>query len=386
MQSSHPDPRHNSAESVESASEKRVDALELFFDLVFVFAITQVTARLADDATWGGLVRGLLVLSAIWWAWGAYAWLTNEVDASRQGVRLAIFGSMAAMLVVALAIPGAFEQDAFIFAAAYFVVRALHIALFAAGTNDVDVKMAARSLAATALIAPAILLVSCLLDGAAQIALWVAALGLDYISGGLRGIAGWHLSPAHFAERHGLIIIIALGESIVAIGVGAEYVSLDVGTLGTATLGVVVVAALWSTYFDESIERVEARIRALNGRDRNVTARDAYSFLHLPMVAGIVLFALGVKKTLEHVEDPLAAVPGVAVCGGVALYLVAQMAYRWRCGDPAGIQRLVAAGACAAFIPVAMEAAAVATLAALAAVCAVMLTFEFLRRTAATHS
>jgi low temperature requirement protein LtrA len=365
-----------------TGTEKRVEPLELFFDLVFVFAITQVTARLADHATWGGLLEGLLILSSIWWAWGAYAWLTNEVDGSRDGVQLAMFGSMAGMLVAALAIPRAFEDDAGVFAGAYLVVRVLHIALFAAGTEHVDVRMAARALAPTALLAPVILLVASQLDGWAQVALWVVALGTDYIGGGLRGIEGWRLSPAHFAERHGLIIIIALGESIFAIGVGAAGVALDLSTIAAATLGIVVVATLWVTYFDRSTDRVERHLSALRGRDRNTTARDAYSFLHLPMVAGIVLLALGIKKTIEHVEDPLKTVPSVALCGGVALYLVAQVAYRRRCQAPPGPQRLVAALACAALIPLVTAVPALAGLAALAAVCAALYVFELLRRPA----
>ena len=364
----------------DAGHEKRVDPLELFFDLVFVFAITQVTARLADHTTWDGLFRGLLVLSSIWWAWGAYAWLTNEVDGSRSGVRLTVFGSMAGMLVAALAIPGAFEDDAGVFAGAYLVVRVLHVALFAAGTDDVDVRMAARALAPTAVLAPAVLLVGAQLGGAAQVVLWLVALAVDYVGGALRGIEGWRLSPGHFAERHGLVVIIALGESILAIGVGAADVALGLATITAAALGIVVVAALWAAYFDRSTERVEAHLLARHGRDRNTAARDAFSFLHLPIVAGIVLLALGIKKTLEHVEDPLTLIPAVALCGGVALYLVAQAAYRRRCGVPAGADRLVAAAAAVALVPLVTAVPALAGLAALAAVCASMHVYELVRR------
>lgn len=322
----------------------------------------------------------MLILTAIWWAWGAYAWLTNEVDGSRTGVRLTMFGSMAAMLVAALAIPRAFEDDAGIFAGAYLVVRVLHIALFVAGTDHVDVRNAARTLAPTALLAPVILVVASQLDGWAQVSLWVVALAIDYIGGGVRGIEGFRLSPAHFAERHGLIIIIALGESIFAIGVGAAGVALDLATIAAATVGIVVVAVLWVTYFDPSTGRVEAYLHTLRGRERNTTARDAFSFLHLPMVAGIVLLALGIKKTIEHVEDPLGVVPSVALCGGVALYLVAQVAYRRRCQEPVEPQRLIAALACAALIPLVVVVPAFAGLAALAVVCAALSVYEPVRR------
>ena len=213
---------------------KKVEPLELFFDLVFVFALTQVTARLADDPTWGGLGRGLLILAAIWWAWGAYAWLTNEIDADRPGCGWRCSRSMAAMLVAALAIPARLRGRRDVFAVAYLLVRWLHIALFAAGSDDVDVRAATRALALTATAAPVLLLIAAQLRRPPQIALWIVALLLDFVGGGLRGIGGWQLSPGHFAERHGLIIIIALGESIVAIGVGAEGIELDAGALAAA--------------------------------------------------------------------------------------------------------------------------------------------------------
>jgi low temperature requirement protein LtrA len=361
-----------------------VEPLELFFDLVFVFAITQVTARLADDASWTGLLQGGLVLSSIWWAWGAYAWLTNEVDTSRTAVRLTIAASMAAMLVAGLAIPGALEDDARVFAVSYLVVRALHLAMFVAGTDDLDVRRAVRTLAPTALLAPLVLLTSSTLDGAAQVSLWVVALTVDYVGGGLRGIAGWRISASHFAERHGLVIIIALGESIVALGVGAADVALDRSTITAAVLGMVVVAALWATYVDGAPERVQERLAALpGGRQRNAAARDAYSFLHLPMVGGIVLLALGVKKALAHVHDPLELVPAVALCGGVACYLVAQVAFRLRCGEPLEPQRIGAAVLCGALIPVLTAVPALGGLAVLAGLCSALLVYESVREVVA---
>ena len=356
--------------------EKRVEPLELFFDLVFVFALTQVTARMADDLSWGGMLRGLLVLAAIWWAWSAYAWLTNEVDGRRRGVRLAIFAAMIAMLIASLAIPGAFEDDALLFALAYLGVREIHILLFAAGTDSVDVRQATRALAPVSTVAPGMLIAASAFDGATQIAIWIAALIVDFSVGGTRGIGGWRLSPGHFAERHGLIVIIALGESIVAIGVGAAGIELDAGALAAATLGVIVAASLWWVYFDDARELVEPRLHALTGRARNVTARDGFSFLHLALVAGIVLLALGVKKTLEQVGDPLAEVAAVALCGGVALYLIGDVAFRRRVLGLAEPPRLVAAAICLAVIPLALELPALAALAIVGAICAALVAYE----------
>ena len=335
---------------------------------------------MAHDLSWGGLLRGLLVLASIWWAWAAYAWLTNEVDSRRWAVRLAIFGAMIAMLLASLAVPGAFEGDATLFACAYLGVRLMHIGLFAAATENVDVRQAARALAITATLAPLLLIVAAQLEETAQTVVWIAVLAIDYAGGGLRGIGGWRLSPGHFAERHSLIVIIALGESIVAIGVGAEGIELGAGELLAAALGVVIAAALWWTYFDDALEQVEERLHALpGGRARNVTARDAFSFLHLPLVAGIVLLALGVKKTLEHVDDPLKLVAAAGLCGGVALYLAADVAFRRRCLGAIERQRLVAAGACVAALPIATELPALAGLAAVAAICSALVAYESLR-------
>jgi low temperature requirement protein LtrA len=360
-------------------SEKAVEPLELFFDLVFVFALTQVTARLSDDLSWGGLVRGLLVLAAIWWAWAAYAWLTNEVDTRKRSVRLVTFFAMASMLLASLAVPGAFEGDALLFAVAYLGVRLAHIGLFAAATDDVDVQQAARALATTAATAPLLLIVASAFDGAAQVAIWIVALAIDYVGGALRGIEGWRLSPGHFAERHGLIVIIALGESIVAIGVGAEGVDLDAGALAAATLGILLAAALWWTYFDGALEDVAERLGSLSGRTRNTTARDSFSFLHLPLVAGIVLLALGIKKALGDVDEPLKEVAAFGLCGGVAGYLAADVAFRRRCLGLLDGQRLVAAAAALALTPLAVELPALASLACVCAVSAALVAYEALR-------
>jgi low temperature requirement protein LtrA len=363
--------------AVSAALDKRVQPLELFFDLVFVFALTQVTARMADDLSWAGLGRGLLILAAIWWAWAAYAWLTNEVDSRRRSVRLTMFGSMAGMLVASLAIPGAFEGSAVVFGCGYLVVRVLHIALFAAGSDDVDVRRATSALAPTAITAPALLLVAAALEGTAQTLLWVVALGIDYVGAAVRGIDGWRLSPAHFAERHALIVLIALGESIVAIGVGAGDTALDTGVIAAAVLGIAAAAALWWTHFDELDEgAVERRLRHLSRRVRNVTARDSFSFLHLPIVAGIVLLALGIKKTLGDVDGTLAPVAAAALCGGVALYLTADAAFRARCLQRLHRARFVAAAGCLAWLPLAMQLPALAALGGIATGCAAFVAYE----------
>jgi low temperature requirement protein LtrA len=359
---------------------ERVTPLELFFDLVFVLALTQCTALMAADPTWTGLARGLLVLGVLWWSWVGYAWLTSVVDPEEGAVRLSMFAAMAALLVAALCVPGAFRDEALLFACAYAVVRAGQIALFLlASRDDPGLRSSVVGLAGSSAIGVGLLFVASGTDGALQGALWALALALDMAGPYFFGSEGWKLVPGHFAERHGLIVIIALGESIVAIGVGAEL-GVDGGVVVAATLGVAVAAALWWLYFDVVALVAERRLaRAAVGREQNEIARDSYSYLHFPMVAGIVLLAVGLKKTLGDVGDPLDAVPATAMLGGTAVYLLAHVAFRLRNLRTLNRQRLVCAALLATLIPAATELPALATLGLLAAVLTSLIAYETLR-------
>ena len=361
-------------------SEQRVTPLELFFDLVFVFAITQVTGFLAENSTWEGLLRGLFLLGALWWAWASYAWLTNTLNPEEGAVRIAVFGSMAAMLIVSLATPHAFDVDGVVFGIAYFIVRALHLVLYAlAGRGDPELLRAVLRILPSAVLGAALLVVAGFLDGAVQMVVWAVALAIDYLWLLVVGMRGWRVSPEHFVERHGLIVIIAIGESIVAIGVGAAGLPLDAGTIAAAILGIVVASALWWSYFDWAVYVAQARLADATGAERAALARDLYSYLHLPMVAGIVLFALGMKTTLAHVGDELEAVPAVALCGGVALYLVALSALKRRNIGSFNYPRLVAAAALAGLAPLATAMPALLALGLVAGVACGLIAYETVR-------
>jgi low temperature requirement protein LtrA len=363
-----------------SEREHRVTALELFFDLVVVFAITQVTSFLARDPTWGGLLRGMLLLGVLWWAWAAYAWLTNTLDPEEGAVRLAVFAAVAAMLIVSLAAPGAFGSDAVTFGVAYFVVRALHLVLYGiAGHGDRDLFGAVMRIVPGATLGPALLVVAGFLHGAAQLAFWGAALAIDYLGVLVGHMRGWRVSPEHFVERFGLIIIIALGESIVAIGVGAAGLPLDAGVIAAALLGITVAACIWWSYFDWLVYVAQARLADATGASRAALARDAYSYLHLPMVGGIVLFAFGLKSLLPDVSRSLASVPAVGLVGGVALYLLAHVALRLRTSRSLGLGRPVAAVLLLGLLPAATRMPALATLGLVASVCAALIVYEVVR-------
>ena len=359
-------------------TERRVTPLELFFDLVFVFALTQVTGFLADHLTWTGVLQGAALLVVLWWAWGGYSWLTNAVPAEEViPARLVILTAMAAMLVASLAVPGAFGEYGVLFGLAYFVVRLLHVALFVLATgNSPETRQAMLRLAPGFLGAPALLIPAGFVDGFAQGALWVMAVGVDLGVSLVRGVSGFRVHAGHFVERYGLIVIIALGESIVAIGVGASGLTLDPGVILASVLGVALAAALWWAYFDLVMLVAERRLSAAKGAERARLARDSYSYLHLPMVAGIIFVALGVKQTLAHVGDPLGTIPAVALCGGVALYLLGHNAFRLRDVGSVSVPRLVVTLLCCALVPLAVSVPALVTLAILATLLCGLAAFE----------
>jgi low temperature requirement protein LtrA len=361
------------------SAEERVLPLELFFDLIFVFAITQVTGLVVEDPTWAGLAKGLVVLGVLWWAWAAYAWLTNTINPEEGAVRLGMFGAMGAMLVASLAVPDVFGDDALLFACAYAVVRISHLALYAlAGRGDRDLLAAIARLGVGTLVGVGLLFVAAGLDGRLQVTVWAVALVLDLLGAYIGGGRGWRLAAGHFAERHALIVIIALGESIVALGLGATT-DLSAGVVVAALLGLAVAAAMWWAYFDVVALVAERRLRETTGTAQLAMARDSYSYLHLPMVAGIILGAVGMKKTLGDVGEPLKLVPAVALCGGIALYLVSHILFRLRNVRSLNRQRLVVALALLALIPLAVEVAALATLALVAALCIGLIAYEAIR-------
>jgi low temperature requirement protein LtrA len=360
--------------------DERVTPLELFFDLVFVLALTQCTTLIAHTPTWGGMLRGLLVLGMLWWSWVGYAWLTSVLDPEEGAVRLAIFAAMAAFLVAAICVPHAFGSQALLFACAYAVVRAAHIVLFMlASRDDQTLRKSVLGLAGSTAIGAGLLFVAAAASGDLRVAIWGVALLLDMGGPFLFGQDGWKIVPGHFAERHGLIVIIALGESIVAIGVGAKA-SIDAGIVGASVLGMVVAAALWWIYFDVTAIVAARRLaKAAAGHERNGIARDSYSYLHLPMIAGIALLSVGLKITLAHVGTDLALVSAVALLGGTSLYLLAHVAFRLRNMHTLSVRRLVCAAVLLALLPAAVSLPALATLGILAALLCALIAYEAIR-------
>jgi low temperature requirement protein LtrA len=368
--------------------EYSVSPLELFFDLVFVFAFTQVTALLALDLTGAGVLRGIALLLVVWWAWVGYAWLTNSIPVDDDvRSRVVVFAAMAAGLVMGLAIPKAFSDDGVLFGFAYLTVTVLFLLLYWVSTRDKpEMHRAVTRMAPGILLAPVLVVIAGFLDpGVVRAVLWSIALVVTMAAPLVSGTQGWHVRPAHFAERHGLIIIIALGESIVALGLAASETLLTGAVIGAAIVGIVIVAALWWLYFDVVAPAAEHRLAQATGAERNALARDSYSYLHALMILGIVFLALGMKKSLLDVDEPLKLIPSAALFGGVALYLVGHILFRLRNMGSVNVQRTVVAVLLLAAIPIGVAVPAYVSLAMLVTLLLGLIAYELVAFREARH-
>jgi low temperature requirement protein LtrA len=386
-------PRRSLLHVHETDDTHRVTPLELLFDLVFVFAITQVTSFLAASPHPLAAFRGLVTLGLLWFGWSAYSWLGNQAKADEGLMRLTVVLAMAAMFIVALTIPEAWHDrpggvhSPLIFAFSYIVVRGLHLTVyFIAAGSDTTLRRTLTLTSIPAAVAMALLVVGALAPPPARTLLWTVAAVVDFTGVFVTArMSPWRLPAAgHFAERHGLIVLIALGESVVAIGVGASADPITWPVLVSVLLGLAVTFALWWLYFDVVALVAEGVLRRATGVERARLAGDSYTFLHFPMVVGIVYLALGLKKVELYVSDsshhdlsePLTGVPLLSLYGGVVLYLVAHIFFRLRNVHSVNVQRLGVAVLLVVLIPVAWRLPALASLGLLAAVLVVLVTYE----------
>jgi len=358
----------------------RATSLELFFDLVFVFAFTQVTGLMTADPTWAGIGSAVLVLAVLWWTWAGYARLTNHVDPEAGVVRILMLAAMGSLVVMTLALPQVFGSSAMVFAVAYLVVRALHVVLLGLAANvDDSWRRSTRTAVPNVLLTSGLLLVAAFVDGQAQITCWALAVVVMSLWPLFGRARGWDVAPTHFVERFGLVILIALGESVVALGAGTSTHELDAPLIAVGLLGFIVVASLWWAYFDWVTIVAEHRLEESAGTERALLARDVYAYLHGLMVVGIVLYALGIEVAVHdptrHLELPIAT----AFSGGIALYLLAHVGLRLRIGGGLGRGRPVAAALAVAIIPMATNLSALVTTTALAALSCALIAYEVLR-------
>ncbi|MEU5217616.1 low temperature requirement protein A [Streptomyces sp. NPDC020807] len=378
---------------VATADDHKVTPAELFFDLVFVYAITQVTALMAAHPTPVGVVGGMVVLALLWWCWRCFAWLGNVVRVDSGGVFAVLVTVMAVVLTVSLAVPEVFSDRPggipapLLFVLSYGAVRVLHLASYwVSSPGDPALRATLRRTALVSVLPPLVLLlVGCAHEGRLQLLLWLGAVAIDYGGIYVTGSSGWRVnSPGHFAERHGLIVIIALGESIVAMGVGVSGFPITFAVLGASAAGLLLAAGLWRLYFRELGDAAEHRLASLDGDERTRFARDTYTFLHLPLVAGVVLCALGMKKVLQQVADtghhglaePLHGVVAWSLTGGVGVYLLGAAAIVLRTSGRRPVALAAGGACCLAAGPLVGLVPALPALAVLATTTAVLVTLH----------
>ncbi len=337
--------------------EQRTTTLELFYDLVFVFAITQVSHLLLEHLTWEGAGEAALVLLVVWWSWNYTTWVTNELDPDSIAVRMLLIGLMLASFLMAVAIPRAFGTRALLFAGAYVAIqvgRHTFLTFAAAGPGTVERERAGRILT-WFLAAGALWIAGALADAPARTLLWLGALAVDYggplctfwVPGRRRlSPTTWDVETGHFAERFQLFVILALGESIVVTGATTSGEELDAGAIAAFALAFLSTAAMWWLYFNYAAAMAQRRLEL--ARDRTRTARDAYTYLHVVMVAGVIVAAVGDELVIAHPTEVLDTAEVVAIVAGPAIYLVAQVLFRLRLAGTVSGKRLAGAAGCVA--------------------------------------
>jgi low temperature requirement protein LtrA len=370
----------NDRDSGEQAGPTSEGNLELFFDLVFTFAMSQVTQLMLHDMSARGFGRAGLALLAVWWAWVGYTWLINTFDTANVWHEAVVIAAMAAMLVAAAALPTAFTSGALVFALALLAVRLIHVAKFVAHSSDEDTELrrSVRRIAPAFVAAPACIVAAAFVESPSRELLWVAAAVIDYGAPAVLGLGGFRVSPSYFVSRHGSIIIIALGEAIVELGGGAKDLH-QLNVIVALVLGVAIMATFWWTYFGLT-GGAEQRLEQATGTERAHLARDAYSYLHLPLVAGVMLFAVGAHAAVAHTATPLPLLPAIALAGGMALFYLGDVAYRWRDHRQIPIDRTATGVVAAATLPVLLHVPGIAALALLTGIGWVRLAWELWQR------
>jgi low temperature requirement protein LtrA len=339
------------AEDTPTESAVRVSTLELFFDLVFVFVVTQLTDLIAHHFDGAGVFQVLLLFGITWWMYGGYAWLTNVMAPSSTTRRTLLLTGMAGFLVMALAIPDAFRHTGWLFGVGYFVVNLVHTTLFLRATGS---ARAALSLAPYNAASAILVLVGGFVPSPFREILWSVAFALQIVTPYLHRLGGHTVIAGHFVERHGLVVIIAIGESIVAIGAGFAGQPLDWSTVTVAILGLGIAYYLWWAYFAGDDERSEQVLEGITDPARRArVALNGWGYAHYPLVLGIVFVSAGVKTTVGHAFDPLDWAPAIALGGGAALFMLGHAWFLRILRLRGGPHRLAAAALCLATIPLA---------------------------------
>jgi low temperature requirement protein LtrA len=353
----------------------RVSTIELFFDLVFVFTITQLTNVLVAEPNAVGVARVVLIFGNVWWMYGGYAWLTNAVPPHATQLRLLMLVAMGGFLIVALAIPDAFGASAIAFGVGYLIVTIMHAGLFMRSTQESAVRAMTR-LGPFNLATAGVLLAAGFVHGGWRWSLWVAGFVLHWASPVVTAVGGFRIRAPHVVERHGLILLIAIGESVVAVGLARRGHGLPAGVIVVALLGLALAAALWWLFFDGEDERAERSLDAAPDARNPWLALYAFGYAFLPVLGGIIVAAAGVKRAVEDYSHRATAATAWFLAVGAAVYLLGLVAFRAILRTGPLQVRVVLAAASLATVPVGLLVTPELQLAALAVIVAVGIAIE----------
>lgn len=321
-----------SSRSVVSPHDQRVTFVELFFDLVFVFALTQVAALLHEGLAWAVVGQAVLVFWLVWWGWTQFTWALNAADTTHPLVELGTLAATAVAFLMAVSVPGAFETHALWFAASYVAVRVIGLAIYARVASETPTRrVAVRTFSTVSAAGMVTALVGGALGGTWQLVLWGMTILLDVVAALVGGrMSGWGLHPEHFAERHGLFVIIALGEMLIAAASAVTGVVWTADLMAVGGLAVVITCGLWWSYFVRAKPALEHAMAEREDADQAQMARDVYSLLHFVMLCGLIAYTVAVEEAVAHPAEPLHLDARLALAAGLVLFVGGMAAAKWR--------------------------------------------------------
>jgi len=346
---------------VSSPADQKVTFVELFFDLVFVFCVTQVVSLLHDGVTWRAVGEVVLVFWLVWWGWTQFTWALNAADTTHPRVEVATLVATGVAFFLAVGIPSAFHGRPLWFAGTYVVVRVLGLLVYDwVVWTDPSQHAAVRRFSLVSIGGLAAVLIGGILGGQAQYVWWSLAIALDVGAAAIGASAeGWNLHPEHFTERHGLFVIIALGESLIVAALSLTDGEWPLAQVVAAVLAVAIAGAMWWSYFSRNKQELDVALEAVEGAERATLARDAFSIIHFPMLLGVIAFAASVERAIGHATDPLGLAGRWLLAASVVLFTGSMALALMRAGRPVSLARRV--------IPI-VTAAAVIALSAVSAV------------------
>jgi low temperature requirement protein LtrA len=352
--------------TIVSPEDQSVTFVELFFDLVFVFSVTQVVSLLHHGLGWAAVGQAILVFWLVWWAWSQFTWALNAADTTHHLVQLGVLVATAVAVFMAIALPGAFHERSSWFAVTYVLVRVIGLSLHAwVASADASPLVSAGGLLAV--------LIGGVLGGAAQYWFWGVAILLDVIAAAVGGRAeGWNLHPEHFGERHGLFVIIALGETLIVAAGAATDALWTRDLLAVAVLAVAITCGLWWSYFPRAKPVLDGALASRRGAEQAKMARDVFSLIHFPMMCGVIAYAASVETAVAHLGEPLSLVGRLALAVGLVLFVGGMAVAVWRATRRLLLLRLILTGLTALAIVAVIGVASTVTLAiALAGIVAI---------------